>query len=455
MDLIIRNGKIVTPSGSYTADVGVKDGQIALIGRGLPEGKEEVDATGLYVLPGAIDAHTHLSMLSNGIMTADDYFAGTRAAACGGTTTIIDYAVQNGNTGIVDSVKSRIEMAQDQACVDYGFHCAIVNLKDGALLDEFQAAADFGITSFKCFMVYKREGLMIDDGQLAKILLKAKETGILTNVHAENPDMLYNLIEQFLAEGNTGAWYHYKSRPEFVEAEADIRAVYWAKKLGAPLYIVHLANEEGLEAVTRAQDEGYPIYAETCPQYLNFTCDVYKYEDGRNFVCSPPMKGEASRQALWRGIRTGHISTIATDHCPYTREQKDLGKDDFTKIPNGCPGIENMYPYMLSAANRGEITFEKAVEVCSANPARLFGCENKGAIRVGADADIVLYDPKKNFTITNDKMHSETDYTIWEGVNLTGYPVKTYSRGRLVYDNGAFTGAPGWGKYIKRKAAKY
>ena len=240
------------------------------------------------------------------------------------------------------------------------------------------------------------------------------------------------------------------SRHEFVEAEADRRAIEWAKSLDTSLYIVHLANKEGVRAVTEARDAGYKIYAETCPQYLEFTCDVYKREDGRNFVCSPPMKGEESRQALWDAIKRGDIATIATDHCPFNRFEKDWGKDDFTKIPNGCAGIENMYPYMLSAANTGKIPFEKAVELCSTNPAKIFGLKDKGSVSVGKDADIVIYDPKKEFTITNDKMHSDCDHTIWEGITVHGYPEKTFARGRLVYDSGEFLGEKGWGRFVAR-----
>ena len=225
---------------------------------------------------------------------------------------------------------------------------------------------------------------------------------------------------------------------------------HWAKALNASLYIVHLANKEGVDAVTKARDEGFDIYAETCPQYLHFNSDVYKRADGRNFVCSPPIKGEASREALWNALRRGDISTVATDHCPFQQSEKDWGKDDFTKIPNGCAGIENLYPYMLGAANSGKITFNKAVEVCAANPAKIFGCAEKGSLAVGKDADIVIYDPDKDFTISRANMHSNYDHTIWEGVSLHGYPVQTYLRGSLVYDAGNFTGTPGKGKFIKR-----
>jgi dihydropyrimidinase len=240
------------------------------------------------------------------------------------------------------------------------------------------------------------------------------------------------------------------SRPEFVEAEAVKRAIHWAKALGAKLYIVHLACKEGVEEVAKAKAEGYNIFAETCPQYLEFTSDVYKREDGRNFVCSPPMKGAESREALWNAVKLGVIDTVATDHCPFKQSEKDWGKDNFTKIPNGCPGIENLYPYMLSAANAGKISFSRAVRLCAETPAKLFGCTTKGSLTVGKDADIVLYDPKKDFTIGVKTMHSDYDQTIWEGVTLKGYPVKTFLRGDLVYDNGKFIGKAGQGRYIKR-----
>lgn len=455
MNLIIKNGTIVTPTETYVADIGVNNGKIVAIGEFLSEDRATlVDAKGKYVLPGAIDVHTHLAMPFGGTVSADSYLSGTRAAACGGVTTVFDYAIQRKGQGIVETVEARRKMAEPEVCVDIAFHCAITDLADGALLEEFHAAVEYGVPSFKCFMVYKKEGMMVDDGTLVKILEKAKETGVLTNIHAENPDLIDTRIAEFLAQGKTTAWYHYLSRPEAVEAEADKRAIHWAKNLNAPLYIVHLANKEGVEAVTEAKDQGYPIYAETCPHYLYFTNEVYKRDDGRNFVCSPPMKGPESQVALWEAIKRGDIDTVATDHCPFQSYEKDWGKDNFTKIPNGCAGIENLYPFMLHAANNGKISFNKAVEVCAANPARIFGCTEKGSLRVGADADIVVYDPNKDFTISVKNMHSDYDHTIWEGVSLHGYPVMTFSRGRLVYDNGKFVGEPGWGRFVKRIGRK-
>lgn len=449
MDMLIKNGTVVTADEMFKADVVVNDGKIVMISSEIDESlaKNVVDAEGKLVLPGAIDAHTHLSMPFGGTISSDDYFAGTRAAACGGTTTVFDFVLQDFGETMVDAVKRRDAMCAPVAAVDYSYHVAVKDVS-GDLLDSIEECVKFGVPSFKVFMVYD---FGVKDGVFYKVLRKAKECGALIEVHAENNEVINTLIEEFLAEGKTSAWYHYLSRPEFVEAEADIRAIQLAKAAGTKLYIVHLANKDGVEAVTKAKDDGLEIYAETCPQYLEFTCDVYKREDGRNFVCSPPMKGEESRQALWAAIARGDIDTIATDHCPFQSYEKDWGKDDFTKIPNGCAGIENMYPYMLSAAGEGKIPYTKAVELCSANPAKIFGCTSKGSIAVGKDADIVIYDPETEFTITNEKMHSDCDHTIWEGVTLKGYPEKTYSRGRLVYDKGEFVGEKGWGKFVKCK----
>lgn len=399
MDLLIKNGIIITANESYIGDVAVDKGKIVAIGKDLSakDFSEIVDASGKYVLPGAIDVHTHLAMPFGGTISADGYFSGTRAAACGGTTTVFDFILQNFNEPMLDAIKRRDELAAPEAAVDYAFHIGVKDVH-GMLLDTIEDAVDAGVCSFKVFMVYD---FGVSDDVFFKVLEKAKACGALISVHAENNDMVTMLTQRYLAEGKTSAWYHYMSRPEFVEAEADSRAIQWAKALNSPLYIVHLANKQGVLEVTKARDEGYEIYAETCPQYLHFNSDVYKREDGRNFVCSPPIKGEESRQALWDAIKRGDIDTVATDHCPFQSYEKDWGKDDFSKIPNGCAGVENMYPYMLSAANEGKLSFNKVVELCSYNPAKIFGCTQKGSISVGKDADIVIYDPQKDYTITS------------------------------------------------------
>lgn len=449
MDLIIKNGKICTATELFYGDIGVADGKIVAIAANIPtEGCDNVvDASGKMVLPGAIDAHTHLAMPFGGTVSADDYFAGTRAAACGGTTTVFDFVLQDFNETMVDAVKRRDALCQGNAVVDYSYHVAVKDVS-GDLLNSIEDCVAFGVPSFKVFMVYD---FGVTDGVFYQVLQKGKECGALIAVHAENNELVNTLTKQYLAEGKTDAWHHYMSRPEFVEGEADQRAITLAKAAGTSLYIVHLANKEGVDAVTKAKDEGFGIYAETCPQYLAFTSEVYQREDGRNFVCSPPIKGQESQDALWDAIRRGDIDTVATDHCPFQSYEKDWGKDDFTKIPNGCAGIENMYPYMLSAANLGKISFPKAVELCATNPAKIFGCTTKGSLTMGKDADIVIYDPEMDFTITNEKMHSDCDHTIWEGVTLKGYPVQTYSRGKLVYDKGDFVGERGYGTFLKCK----
>jgi len=446
MELVIKNGTVVTTSEMFSADVGVCGGKIAAIGKDL-SGEQTVDASGLLVLPGAIDVHTHLQMDVGKFSTADSYFAGTRAAACGGTTTVFDFALQDYGENMVDTIKRRDALCAPQAAVDYAFHVAIKDIS-GNLIDSMKQAVDFGVPTFKVYMVYD---IGIGDGDFFRVLEESAKIGARISVHAENREIIDLLTSRYVSEGKTDPWHHYLSRAEFTEGEAVSRAITWATSAGAPLYIVHLACKEGVEALIRAREAGHKIYAETCPQYLNFTSDVYKRKDGHLFVCSPPIKGKESNDAIWEAIRDGHIDTVATDHCPFQKTDKDKGSQDFTKSPNGCAGVENMYPYILSEANKGRISFSRAVELCCTTPAAMFGCADKGSLTPGKDADIVLYDTSKNVTITNNIMHSDVDHTIWEGVKLSGYPVQTFSKGRLVYKDGEFLGSPGWGKFIRRR----
>jgi len=450
VDVLFKGGKVVTDSSVFRADVAVSGEKISAIGKNIKidEKTKVIDCAGKLVLPGAIDAHTHLAMPFGGTISTDDYETGTRAAACGGTTTVFDFILQDFGEKFTDSIKRRNKIAAPQATVDYAFHIGVKDVK-GKLLYTMEDAVKAGVPSFKVFMVYD---FGVTDGVFYEVLDHSKHIGALIGVHAENNELVNYFTNKFIAEKKTAAWYHYLSRPEAVEGEADVRAINLAKAADAPLYIVHLANKQGMEAVTAARAEGLPIFAETCPQYLNFTSSVYKRADGRNFVCSPPMKGIASQKALWEGLKRGDISTVATDHCPFLKKEKDWGKNDFRKIPNGCAGIENMYPYMLSEANKGRISFSKVVEVCSSAPAKIFGlAHKKGGIEVGRDADIVVYDPKKSFTITNKKMHGATDHTIWEGAKLKGYPVQTWSRGHLVFKDGKFLGEKGAGQFVPCK----
>ncbi|MFW6410178.1 MAG: dihydropyrimidinase [Halanaerobiales bacterium] len=448
MSKLIKNGTIITAERTFSADILIENEKIKAIGQNFENSNTEIiDASGKYILPGAVDAHVHLEMPFGGSISADSYQSGTKAAACGGVTSLFDFVVQSEGQDLMTALKVKEKSCQPQACIDYGFHLGITDLKEG-ILEEMSTLVDYGIPSFKVFTAYD---FRVKDGELAELLTRAKEIGALISVHAENASLVESRTKKYLDEDKTSAWYHYKSRPEFVETEAVKRVTHIAKSLDTPIYIVHLASKEGLEEITRLRDKGYEIYAETCPQYLNFTKEVYKRKDGRNFVCSPPMKGQESQDALWEGIKRGDISVVATDHCPFKEEEKDWGKDDFTKIPNGCMGIENLYPYMLSQANQGKISFNKVVELCATNPAKIYGCgEQKGTISPGTDADIVIYDPEKEFTITSEKMHSNLDYTIWEDFELKGYPIMTFSRGKLVYKNEEFLGEPGWGNFIER-----
>lgn len=311
MDLIIKGGTIVTAKGQFKADVAVDNEKIVAIGKDLPFEADKVeDATGLFVLPGAIDAHTHMQMPFGGTVSADSYLSGSRAAVCGGVTTFFDYPVQHKGETIMGLVNSKKEICETDACSDYAFHCCITNLNDGQILDEMADAVKEGITSFKCFLVYKKEGMMVDDGTLCQLLLRAKELGAMINVHAENPDIIDLRTAKYLKEGKTSAWYHYMTRPEFVAAEADKRVVHWARSMNAPVYIVHMSDKEGLDEVIKAKTEGYEVYVETCPQYLEFTCDVFKREDGRNFI----LNTDDINGALVLPLENGGLTIIMDDN---------------------------------------------------------------------------------------------------------------------------------------------
>lgn len=448
MDVVIRNGTIISASDTYSADLAIRDGKLIMIGQNLNiEAARVFDAAGRFVLPGAIDAHVHLQMPVGNLVSADDCESGTKAAACGGVTTILDFATPDPGQPLDRAITERIALFQPAAHIDYGLHAVIRDTGDN-LADEMKKAMDLGVTSFKVYMVYS--GLMVDDSGLARILALAREHGALTCVHAEDPALLESRTRELLAAGRTSPWHHYESRPELVEAEAVKRVIALAKAMQSSLYIVHLACREGLAAVAKARAEGYPVYAETCPQYLHFTHDAYKRSDGQRYVCSPAFKGQDSQDALWQGIARGEIDTVATDHCPFQSAEKDAGREDFTRIPNGCMGVETLYPFMLSAANCGRISYNKAVEVCSTNVARLFGCApQKGTIAVGSDADLVIYDPRGESVVSRANMHSKVDYTIWEGLRFAGRLDQVFSRGRLVFSKGIFTGEPGGGRFVR------
>ena len=455
MRYLFQGGTVVTAEGQFDADVLVDGGIIAAIGLHLSaQDAQTVDVRGKLLLPGAIDAHTHLECVCSGISTSDGYFSGTRGAACGGTTTVIDYLLQDRGELLPDTLQKRVDLASPKAAVDFAFHIGVSDLSKPELLASVADAAAAGVSSFKAYMVYD---FGLDDGALYHLLRETAAVGAITTVHAENRGLLNARVKEYLAAGKTDPWWHYMSRDEAVAAEANRRAIALAKAAKAPLYLVHLTDEDGVAAVTQARDEGLPIFAETCPQYLNFTSEVYRGARGQDYVCSPAIKGRASQQALWAGLSRGDISTVATDHCPFTMAEKDYGirlpdgrAGDFTTIPNGCDGVETMYPYMLTQANLGRITFAQAVAVCAQNPAKLFGLQDrKGALRPGLDADIVVFDPAIDGIVRAAELHGNLDHTIWENTALHGRVVQTWLRGNRIFADGAFTGTQGGGQFQK------
>jgi len=448
---------VVTASGSYTADVFVDGDIIKAIGSGLEyQADETIDAAGKYILPGAIDPHTHLAMPFMGTFAQDDYETGTIAAACGGVTAVIDFDLQQKGESIKECVERKISWAEGKAAIDYGLHPGIMDPRP-EIIDEVKAAVqEYGTPSFKVFMVYD---FRVDDATMIKLLEATKAYGGLVQVHAENVYVIQHMNEVLEKEGKLAPIYHAKSRPNLAEEEAIARAAKMVELTGSSLYVVHLSSMEGLRKIQEARMKGVNIYSETCPQYLLFTEERYNEPDwqGAKYVMSPPLRTAESNEALWEGLRKGDVQIVSTDHCPFDfKGKKDMfGKDDYKKIPNGAPGIETLLTVMhTEGVVKGRISLEKLAAVLSTNTARMFGMANKGEIAVGKDADIVLFDPKQKFTITQSKLHMNVDYTPFEGYELTGMPSQVFSRGMKVAQwNGKqmeFTGEKGRGRFVKR-----
>ena len=455
MDLKIVNGTIVTANETYKADLGIDGGKIVRIETMINDSTgETLDAKGLYVFPGAIDVHTHLDMPFGGTVAADDFQTGTIAAAFGGTTSVVDFAIQGKDMSLKDAFETWSKKAEGKAVFDYGFHIAITNLDDGVMAEIPEMVA-LGIPSFKCFLAYKG-ALMIDDGTLYKVLLKAREAGALVMIHAENGDILDVLINDFLKQGNTGPKYHALSRPPEAEGEATGRGIAIAQMAEAPIYIVHLSCKEALDKLKAARSAGFPAFAETCPQYLLLSYDNYLEPgfNGAKYVMSPPLRDKSNWDVLWRALACGDLQLVATDHCPFNFVgQKDMGKDSFAAIPNGAGGIEHRVMLMFhEGVNKKRITLNHFVELVSTAPAKLFGMfPRKGSISVGSDADLVLFDPKAPFTISEKTQHQNVDYTPYEGMSGQGAPKIVLSNGNVIVRDGEFLGTPGAGRFIKRK----
>jgi dihydropyrimidinase len=455
LDLIIKNGQIITASETYVADIGVKGEIITTLSTELTPGPdtEVIDADGKYVFPGCIDVHVHLQLPFSGTISKDDFENGTKAAACGGVTTVIDFAIQTKGHLIMEAVEARRAEADPNVCVDYGLHAAITDWNDQTQA-EIKQVIDYGIPTFKCFMIYAKEGWMSDDGMLFNALEETAKYGGHIGVHAESVFVLNMLIERYAKEKEKwGAYAHTLSRPDFTEEEAVIRAIKWAEITGGQLYIVHMSAGKSADAVNTAKQRGVRVYAETCPQYLLLDDEVFKGENGHLYATCPQIKKPEDSERLWQGLVNGDIQIVATDTCTFDTKQKAAWNGDFRKIPFGLPGVETMVPLMYTegVGKRG-FSANHLVALVSTNPAKLFGMyPEKGTIAIGSDADLVVFDPKKNVTLHAADLQTNCDWSPFEGWELTGYPSTTISRGKVVATDGKFVGEVGHGKFLKRK----
>jgi dihydropyrimidinase len=454
-DLVISGGTVVTATDKFEADVGVKDEKITAVGKDLKSGPGTtvIDAKGKYVFPGGIDVHVHLQLPFSGTISADDFENGTKAAACGGVTTVLDFAIQQKESSIMDAVEARRAEADPNVCVDYGLHAAITDWNIRTQ-EEIKQVIEYGIPTFKMFMIYKNEGWMADDGMLFQALEETLKHGGHIGVHAESVDILDMLIERYAKEKEKwGAYGHTLSRPCYTEEEAIIRAIKWAEATGGKLYIVHMSTGEGADAVRAGRARGVNVYAETCPQYLLLDDEVFKGENGHLYATCPQIKKPHDSERLWKGLVEGDVHIVATDTCTFTTEQKAAWNGDFRKIPFGMPGVETMVPLMFTegVGKRG-LSLNQFVALVSTNPAKLFGMyPEKGALEVGSDADILVFDPIRDVTIHASDLQTNCDWSPFEDWKLKGYPHVTISRGKVVAEKGKFVGEVGHGRFLKRK----
>ncbi len=458
MGILIQHGTVINADSTVQADVLIEGEKIAAVAANLPTaGHTLVDATGLLVMPGGIDVHTHLDMPFGGTTSADDYLTGTRAAAIGGTTAVIDFALQSRGHTLAEALATWDAKAVGKACVDFSLHMAITDLGPHfETLNEMQAMVERGVSTFKLFMAYPNV-LMIDDGLMFRVFQQAAKLNALCLIHAENGSAIDVVVAQTLAAGHKAPVYHALSRSTKAEAEATHRAIALADMAGATVYIVHLSNEDSLRELKHAQERGVRALAETCTQYLVLSLEEQMPDESfeaAKYVFTPPLREKKNQAVLWDALADCSLCVVSTDHCPFRfADQKSLGKDDFTKIPNGGPGIENRMQLMWHfGINAGLISPERFVALTSAEPARVFGMDTKGAIAAGKDADILLWDPTAEYTISAATQAMNTDYSMFEGWQVKGNVAKVYSRGELIVEGGKFIGQPGRGKFIQRRA---
>ncbi|MCX4671219.1 dihydropyrimidinase [Streptomyces sp. NBC_01381] len=460
---LIRGGLVITAAEETHADVLIEDGRIAALAAHGTDAAEAwtadrvIDATGKYVIPGGVDAHTHMELPFGGTFASDSFETGTRAAAWGGTTTIIDFAVQSQGQSLRAGLDAWYAKADGKCAIDYGFHMILSDVNQRSL-KEMDFLVEEGITSFKLFMAYP--GVFYsDDGQILRAMQRSASNGGLIMMHAENGIAIDVLVEQALARGETDPRYHGEVRKALLEAEATHRAIQLARVAGAPLYVVHVSAEEALAELAAARDKGLPVFGETCPQYLFLSTDNLAEPDfeGSKYVCSTPLRPREHQAALWRGLRTNDLQVVSTDHCPFCFVgQKELGRGDFSKIPNGLPGVENRMDLLHQAVVDGHITRRRWIEIACASPARMFGLYGKkGTIAPGADADVVVYDPAAEQVMSVETHHMNVDYSAYEGKRVTGQVETVLSRGEVVIDERKFTGRAGHGCYVPRGTTQY
>lgn len=457
MRTLIKNGNIVTAVDSYTADILIDGESVAMIGKDLStvvgSVDKTIDATGKLVIPGGVDPHTHMDLPFGGTSSSDDFETGTRAAAFGGTTTIIDFAVQYKGQALNQALDVWFAKAEGKATTDYGFHLIVTDLPDERL-PELKTMIDQGVTSFKLFMAYPGV-FLVDDGVIFKAMTAAGENGGLICMHAENGVVIDVLVKRAIEQGRTAPKYHALTRPTKAEAEGVHRAIAIAEMANSPVYIVHLSCYDALKEVQAARDLGLPAFAETCPQYLLLDYSLYEKPDfeGAKYVMTPPLRDKENQELLWRGLRGDDLQVISTDHCPFCfKEQKELGRDDFSKIPNGGPGVENRMSLIYHhGVTQGRISLNRFVELTSTAAAKIFGLfPKKGTIAVGSDADIVIFDPNREQTISAATHHMRVDYSAYEGWRVKGVTETVLSRGRVIVENNEFKGKAGAGRFLKR-----
>jgi dihydropyrimidinase len=456
MRTLIANGRIITAADDYVADILVVDESIELIGRKLSmEADKIIDASGCLVIPGGVDPHTHMDLPVGNTTASDDFETGTIAAAFGGTTTIIDFATQDRGHSLSEALDAWFAKAEGKTAIDYGFHMICSDLPDDRI-PEMRAMVDRGVTSFKLMMAYPQT-LMVDDATIFRAMVAAGDLGGLVCMHAENGPVIERLREEAVAAGHTAPKFHAMTRPPSAEAEATARAIAIAEMAGTPVYIVHLSCDEALRKVAEARDLGLPAYAETCPQYLFLDESLYEREgfEPAKWVMSPPLRHKSNHEKLWRGLALNDLQTVGTDHCPFCfAGQKELGLGDFTKIPNGAPGVEHRVSLIHDGGVlSGRISLNRWVDLVSTTPAKIFGLfPRKGTIAAGSDADIVVFDPEKEATISAKTHHMRVDYSAYEGMKVRGVARTVLSRGRVIVENETFVGKAGHGQFLKRGA---